>query len=111
MTLYTQACALCEKIGSEQPGLMDDADWQGYGRSFDMMYALSLNGETKSFRVTDKALLDYLDVYKRQLLHRAVRRCGHAVVPRDGVHRDAERSGARGRRAGHPVRGLSLIHI
>lgn len=62
MTLYTQACALCEKIGSEQPGLMDDADWQGYGRSFDMMYALSLNGETKSFRVTDKALLDYLSV-------------------------------------------------
>ncbi len=60
LRLYTQACALYEKIGAEKPGLMDDTDWQGYGRCFDMMYALSLNGETKSFRVTDKALINYL---------------------------------------------------
>ena len=60
MQLYTRACALYEKIGAEKPGLMDDADWQGYGRCFDMMYALSLNGEAKSLRITDKTLLNYL---------------------------------------------------
>lgn len=64
MTLYTKVILLGEEIGAAHPGMMNDADWQGYGRSFDMMYALALGGETKSFRVTGNAFTTYASVAK-----------------------------------------------
>lgn len=32
---------------------MEDADWQAYGRSADMMYIMSLNGELKKISKAD----------------------------------------------------------
>ena len=55
---------LGETIGAAHPGMMNDADWQGYGRAFDMMYALALGGETRSFRVTGNAFSTYASVAK-----------------------------------------------
>ena len=62
LKLYTQACVLYEKLGGEHPGLLGDADWQGYGRALDMMYSLSLNGEAKSIPARDKELANYLSM-------------------------------------------------
>lgn len=94
LTLYTQACALYEAIGTAQPGLLDDADWQGYGRALDMMYTLTLNGEARGFRVTDKSLLNYLsatqafangrkDTASQACWHTAMV-CGCALMERAG---------------------------
>lgn len=100
MALYTQACALYERIGATQPGLMDDADWQGYGRALDMMYALSLNGETRNFRVTDKSLLNYLSATQAfangrkdtasQACWQTAMVCGCALMERAGCRVMAE---------------------
>lgn len=64
MTLYTKVILLGEAIGAAHPGMMNDADWQGYGRAFDMMYALALGGETRSFRVSGNAFSTYASVAK-----------------------------------------------
>ena len=64
MTLYTKVILLGEAIGAAHPGMMNDADWQGYGRALDMMYALALGGETKSFTVTGNAFATYASVAK-----------------------------------------------
>lgn len=64
MTLYAKVILLGEAIGAAHPGMMNDADWQGYGRALDMMYALALGGETKSFTVTGNAFATYASVAK-----------------------------------------------
>lgn len=64
LTLYAAVCAAGSIVGEQNPGLMDDADWQCYGRACDMMYGLSLNGEAHGFQNPDDMYTTYASAAK-----------------------------------------------
>ena len=47
LSLYISSMDLYRTANQRDKDLLDDTDWQGYGRILDTVYAMSLNGEVK----------------------------------------------------------------
>ncbi|XCP83865.1 hypothetical protein ABXS75_12380 [Roseburia hominis] len=53
ISLYIRCMELYNKAFHADKKLLEDTDWQAYGRSTDMMYVMSLNGEVKNISKAD----------------------------------------------------------
>lgn len=62
VTLYTKAVTLYDEVVQKDPKAMDAGDWFIYGRTVDVLYALSLNGELKKVNYYDNDAQNYFRV-------------------------------------------------